>query len=284
MRGFLNKLQVILFFGLFAVPPSAFCQVDTAWVRYYNGAGDKTDEMRGIAVDDSGNVVVTGYSGNGSITGELITIKYDRNGDQLWFRTYYGVVNTGDYPALLTMDKKGNVYVTGGVGAGNDCITIKYDSNGNQIWAARYNGPVNGVDIGLRLTVDGNGNVYVVGISQGVVRNCSYFCCTYYDFITIKYDSNGNQLWAARYVPPGGDDYWTRAHLIEVDSMGSVYVGGYTRHCQGPTEWITIKYDSYAIAFVVITGSVLFYFILKFAVMNRRFSMGGNENHLKKQK
>src|SRR5574341_347760 len=114
----MRKFLFIFFFGIYLLPPSAFCQVDTAWVRYYNGTGDKTDEMRGLAVDDSGNVVVTGYSGDGARTGEQVTIKYDQNGNQLWLQAYNGVINTGDYPALLTMDKKGNVYITGGTGPG----------------------------------------------------------------------------------------------------------------------------------------------------------------------
>ncbi|HXF49318.1 MAG TPA: hypothetical protein VNL73_07835 [Verrucomicrobiae bacterium] len=239
-----KKISAVLFLGFFAFPLSAFCQADTAWVRHYNGTGNKTDEMRGIAVDDSGNVVVTGYSGDGSSTGEQVTIKYDRNGNQLWLRTYNGVINTGDYPALLTMDKKGNVYVTGGTTSGHDCLTIKYDSDGNQVWAARYYGPVNGIDIGLAVTVDESGNVYVTGISEGVLRNCPNYYFTFYDFVTIKYDSNGNQRWAARYFPPGGDDYWNRAFLIAVDSLSNVYVAGYSEHCQGPAEWVVIKYDS----------------------------------------
>ena len=74
--------------------------------------------------------------------------------------------------------------------------------------------------------------------------------------------------------------------IIKMTTFAAAITGFFGMNIAFPwdSEWITIKYDSYAIAFVVITGSVLFYFILKFAVMNRRFSMGGNENHLKKQK
>ncbi|HXF49695.1 MAG TPA: SBBP repeat-containing protein [Verrucomicrobiae bacterium] len=244
MCSFAKKISALLFFGFLAFPVLVFCQVDTAWVRYFNGVGDKTDEMRGLAVDDSGNVVVTGHSGTGTPSVELVTIKYDRNGNQLWLRNYNGVVNTGDYPNLFAMDKNGNVYVTGGTSSENDCLTIKYGSNGNQVWATRYNGPINGVDIGIAVTADENGNVYATGISQGASRNCGYYSGIYYDFVTIKYNSSGNQLWAERYVPPGGDAVSTFPHVIGVDSLGNVYVGGYSNHCQGPTEWVSIKYDS----------------------------------------
>ncbi len=40
----------------------AFAQLDTAWVRRYNGPADTSDRANAIDVDGSGNVYVTGYS------------------------------------------------------------------------------------------------------------------------------------------------------------------------------------------------------------------------------
>nr|MBA3726734.1 SBBP repeat-containing protein [Armatimonadota bacterium] len=61
----------------------------------------------------------------------------------------------------------------------------------SEAWVARYNGPGNSGDVATKLAVDAAGNVYVTGYSVGVGSSA--------DYATIRYDSNGNQLWVARY-------------------------------------------------------------------------------------
>ena len=136
----------------------------------------------------------------------------------------------------IAVDKLGNVYVTGycrGSGFGGsagDYATIKYDSNGNQLWAATYNGPGNSSDGAVALAIDSAGNVYVTGSSYG--------SGTDYDYATIKYDSNGNQKWAARYN--GAGNGYDNAVDVAVDGYGNVYVTGYSG---ADSDYATIKYD-----------------------------------------
>lgn len=205
------------------------------WVARYNGPGNNIDDARALAVDDAGNVYVTGGSrgdrGNG-IREDYATIKYDGNGKELWVARYTGPGDGDNTATALGVDGEGNVYVTGQSNSQRgdlDFATVKYDSEGRELWVSRYNGPGNNVDGADALVVDSEGNVYVTGNSRGDKGHD--------DYATIKYDTNGNQLWVARY-----DDGSPTA--LAIDNAENVYVTGFSRANNDLNGYLTIKYDN----------------------------------------
>src|SRR5439155_19578539 len=135
------------------------------------------------------------------------------------------------------VDSSGNAYVTGyslGAATSNDYRTIKYNTSGSQIWVASYDGPANGNDQAAAIALDSVGNVYVTGASSGIGTNV--------DYATTKYDTNGSQVWVARYDGSAhGGDY---ASAIALDSSGNVHVTG--RSFGGVGAWndyATIRYN-----------------------------------------
>src|SRR5574341_975267 len=224
--------QFIFFFSL-----PLLAQVDTAWVRRYNGPpGNSEDEASALALDGIGNLYVTGSSVGSETSFDYATIKYAPNGDTLWVRRYNGPGNSYDDALALAVDGSGNVYVTGRSYSGTyaDYATIKYAPNGDTLWVRRYNGTGNGYDYASALAVDGSGNVYVTGSSEG--------SGTFSDYATIKYAPNGDTLWVRRYKGPGnpGDG----ALALAVDGSGNVYVTGYSVGSGTYYDYATIKYAS----------------------------------------
>ncbi len=215
---------------------------DTLWVRHYDGQAGTSDRAYAIAVDDSGNAYITGFSVGTTGSTDYLTVKYSPSGDTLWTRPYNGPGNSYDYAYAIAVDTSRNVYVTGfstGSGTNHDYATIKYTSNGDLAWVRRYNGPGNFLDDAYDLAVANDGNVYVTGFSIGSGGSLD-------DYATIKYDLNGTEVWARRYNGPGsgGDE----AFHIALDPSGNIYVTGYSDADTGLSninlDYLTIKYSS----------------------------------------
>ena len=82
---------------------------DTAWMRFYNGAGNSTDIGWAVAVDASENVYVTGATHTATHNYDIVTIKYDSAGVQQWASTYDGPGHGLDEGNAIAIDDSGNV-------------------------------------------------------------------------------------------------------------------------------------------------------------------------------
>jgi len=232
-----KKAIFFLFVFLSYIPVLA--QVDTAWVRRYNGPGNSFEFANALAVDNNGNVYVTGSSSGDSVTtADYATIKYSPTGETLWVRRYNGPGSVLDDAHALAVDNNGNVYVTGSSSGDSvttaDYATIKYSSTGDTLWLRRYNGPENTLDLARSLCLDDSGNVYVTGLSRNSV--------TLSDYATIKYSPSGETLWVRGYNGPGNDQDGPLA--LVVDDSGNVYVTGWSIGTIYPDyDYATIKYS-----------------------------------------
>lgn len=216
---------------------------DFVWAARFDGSGHNLDNASAIAIDDNGNIYVTGWIRTGSsyASEDYCTIKYNSNGVQQWVKYYDGNGAADceyyDNAKAIAVDKLGNVYVTGiSINGSNneDYCTIKYNTNGVQQWVKRYNGPSNKNDKALAMFVDDAGNVYVTGGSEQSNKG--------YDYLTVKYSTTGTQLWTARYDAASGSDI---ASDIKVDLYGNVFITGSSYVGSGvKMDYTTIKYNS----------------------------------------
>ena len=170
------------------------------WHTFYGAAGSN-DWGYGIAVDGTGNVVVTGgsytsWDGPGpkaplnTITGGggITIIKLNSAGGYQW-HTFYGS-NSGDQGRGVAFDSIGDIFVTGnsvnnwngsdgqdplnehaggGVGGYPDITVLKLSSAGAYQWHAFYGG--SSIDFAYDVTLDADENILVVGKTDFVTWN-----------------------------------------------------------------------------------------------------------------
>ena len=102
------------------------------WIKLLGGASNDTGNS--IAVDSSGNVYVTGYTGSQGAGGnDILITKYNTSGVIQWQRTLGGAGT--DAGNSIAVDSSGNVYVTGYTGSqgagGYDILIAKLPSDGS---------------------------------------------------------------------------------------------------------------------------------------------------------
>lgn len=210
------------------------------WMREYINPDSAGAYSSALAVDDSGNVFVTGYCYKPDYTSKFGTVKYNTNGIFQWARFYGGVTIFSDMPYSITVDKKGNSYITGNTNeSGNlrPITTIKYDSSGDIKWVNKYYGPNNTGGRGLKIRLDIFGNIFV-GAEGTSGTN------TKYDFILIKYDTSGTEKWVRRYHCQTGSNGNAYLKDISVDNNNNIYVAGNNDSNQNGWDFTTLKYNN----------------------------------------
>jgi hypothetical protein len=226
------------------------------WAKSFAGPGSYKDWANDIKVDAQGNAYVTGVSWAGAFAGseyDVVTIKYDTNGTQLWAKFYNGPPGKWDRGEALGLDGSGNVYVAGysqttrASGALYDeFLTIKYDAAGNEQWVRRRS-TAQISDQAYRIAVDSAGNAYVTGEAYATTGTV-----TTQDLVTVKYSTSGVELWAARFTgapgqpigiaPLPSNPISSDSGGIALDPLGSVYVFG-TSQSTDVSDYLLLKYD-----------------------------------------
>jgi prepilin-type N-terminal cleavage/methylation domain-containing protein len=159
-----------------------------------------------------------------------IIVKYDSNGDIVWVRQPGGYDYDNTEISILS---DGSSIVTGSfdgtvtfgtqpalVGTGFDKFIVKYDINGTVVWAKKVSNGGNYKTIqGLSGFADGSSVVtgYFSGTLdfQGqppLINNNSF--SWYTDMFIVKYDTNGNVLWARSAGGYDSSDYGQKATTL----------------------------------------------------------------------
>jgi len=217
------------------------------------GPGGSPDDIgNGVAVDNIGNVIVTGSMVQGAVFGSVESLeetllltgafvaKYDNSGALLWVEPI-GDSNNGVVGNAVDVDGEGNIYVTGyffqqtklGLGQTNE-VTLsgssgqifiaKYNGEGQLVWAKGIGGENS--DRGDDIVVDSEGSIYITGSIWGTTvfgqgePTETELTSQNTDIFIAKYDNDGQLIWAQQAGGVNSDG----GKSIDLDSDGNVYV------------------------------------------------------------
>jgi len=216
------------------------------WSITEDGEEHLNTQGESIALDNSGNVYVTGYTTSASNHEDIIVVKYNPdNGEQIWRKTYNGSGNSEDKAWGIVVDKDQFVYITGHTTSAKsniDCITLQLAcQTGNLGWAAKFNGSGNSEDKAWGIVVDTDGLIYITGQTTSSGNNVNY--------LTMCYLANGNVKWGpSEYNGPGnGDD---KAYAITAIYTGSsrgvksIVVTGGSIGNNNNNDYATVTYNA----------------------------------------
>jgi formylglycine-generating enzyme required for sulfatase activity len=193
------------------------------WTNRYNGPGNGDDQAEDLAVDESGNVFVTGYSYSSNAGPDCLTVAYSGGGVPLWTNRYNGSANSNDGAAAIALGGSGNVFVTGysvTASGSYDYLTIAYDIAGGALWTNYFNGLANAYDYAQAVGVDENGTVFVTGQTYGNGYPVEI------DYLVVAYSGGGVPLWTNRYNGPANGQEWNQTkHSLAIAPDGVVVVG-----------------------------------------------------------
>jgi hypothetical protein len=205
---------------------SGAAPLDTEWSHTW-GSGSQ-DTLAGLAVDSSGNIFATGFSGTtGSTLGDvqtatLIAMKVSPQGKPLWEKQY--TVGACAYGQACALDSSGNLWIAGVVrnaGEQDNVLILKLSPTGALLSQQSWGG--SRVDRATSITVGPDHAVYVCGIAYAEGTGAIESLDTTGNAFVVKLNPTGSQAWATLY---GKHAALEVPRALAVHSDGTVHIAG----------------------------------------------------------
>jgi gliding motility-associated-like protein len=248
------------------------------WSTYFGG--EKYTQSYGVAVDNKGNVYITGetncVSGIATIgsfkstlsgKNDVFLAKFSDLGKEIW-STYYGGT-TDDVANSITTDISGNVYLCGNTSSNNgistpgsfqpDYISSDYfltcfSSKGQLLWGTYVGGDM--PDKGLSVIADLHRNIYLTGQTWS-----SNYIATSHAYqntneggsgFVMKFSNAGSRIWGSYFK--GGDPIFSctlgkNNNLFICGSVSAGYLGSMSTAGAFQTDFGGGPYDAFLAKF-----------------------------------
>jgi hypothetical protein len=216
-----------------------------------------TTTAANLAIDQSQNIYVTGYT-TGGLDGntpvgstDAFLVKYNADGIKQWTRLL-GSSARSVVGSALKVDSAQNIYVTGYASAGIDGNTqtgsldlflTKYNINGEKQWSKQLGSPGAGV-YPVGMAIDSGQNIYISGYTNGGFDG--NILTGSMDLFITKFNNDGIKIWTKQM---GVATFGTYGMAVAVDASQNIFVSGFTNGgldgntLSGSRDLILVKFN-----------------------------------------
>ena len=210
------------------------------WSQRFGGVA--SEDVNGLAVDQTGQVSITGYfTAVFSLGGpnlvplggsDIFLGSYTSNGVYLWSQKFGGI--TDDFAFDVVTDSNGRITFTGNftgpasfggvvLNGTSDLILAQYNSAGVHQWSQRFGSA--SPDVGYALAVGPSNDIYLGGRfdADASFGGATVFNAGGLDILLARYTSAGAHIWSMGLGGLANES----AYGVAVDAAGNVVVTGF---------------------------------------------------------
>jgi hypothetical protein len=211
---------------------------EIVWARAHGG----DDFDRGNAVvraDDGGFVVLGETRSSGAGDWDMVLLKVDADGNELWSRTFGGPAQERGN-AIQGTAGGGYILVgsTKSFGAGgSDLYVIETDDLGNEVWSQTYGSELDEEGYDVRRTSDG-GLFILAQVTQGA----RLYTDQNPDVFLLRTDGAGNEIWSQVWE----EENVAGGHVLLPTSDGNYIIAGITSSAgsESDIDFLFLKIDA----------------------------------------
>lgn len=185
---------------------------------------NKRDNGFDIIESDGNGFLILGHSRKVNPKGDILLIKTDQNGNEIWEKSYWGENNNYGLQIVRSHDNSGYVFAGSKNGFFDDLYTefrthdadfllTKIDNNGETVWGKNYGGEDH--DLAYSVCAANDNGYYVLGSSQSYGNGS-------FDMLLIKTDGGGNKQWQKSFGGKSFED----GKSMSVSEDGNIYLLG----------------------------------------------------------